>query len=591
MTILSQLQQALKPILEPYLEQAAQLGVKVPHTWVSEAADKRFGDYQCNIAMILAKPLKQSPRDLGGAIMNELNATGIESLAELSLAGPGFINFTITAQAWEQQLQAVTTDEHLGVEQAAQPKTIVVDFSAPNVAKPMHVGHIRSTIIGESLSRIASYLGHNVIKDNHIGDWGTQFGMILYAWKHDLDEAALEQDSIKELLRIYQKYSLLCKEDAEILAACKEELVKLQQGDAENLEIWKRCLELSKQGLNQIYDRLDVSFDYWLGESFYNDELSATVQLLVDKGLARESQGAIAVFSSEDKKNEQDCFKIHKDGEWRDNPMLIQKSDGGYNYATTDLATLFYREAQWSPDEIWYVVDSRQSLHFKQLFEIAQRLDFKPKLKHIAFGTILGQDKKPFKTRSGETPQLASVLDESIERAAQVIADKNPDLQGVEKDQVSQMVGIGAVKFTELSQHRLTDYIFSWEKMLALQGDTAPYLQYSLVRIQSIFRKLEGEYEVKGVAIKLNEAAEIRLGSTLCQFAERLPQVLDDHRPNLLALYLLDLAKAFHSFFEACPVLKSQGETQASRLALCALTQKVLNQGLSLLSIEAPERM
>ncbi len=590
MTLLSQLQQALEPILAPYLEQAAQLGVKVPHTWVSEAADKRFGDYQCNIAMILAKPLKQSPRDLGQSIMDELNATSMSGLAELSLAGPGFINFSVTRQSWEQQLSVVAADEYLGVEQAVDPKTIVVDFSAPNVAKPMHVGHIRSTIIGESLSRIASYLGHNVIKDNHIGDWGTQFGMILYAWKLELNESALEQDPIKELLRLYQKYSLLCKEDEVVLAACKEELVKLQQGDTDNLAIWKRCLELSKQGLNQIYDRLDVSFDYWLGESFYNDELPATVELLVDKGLARQSEGAMAVFSSGEKKDEQDCFRINKDGVWQDNPMLIQKSDGAYNYATTDLATLFYRDEQWSPDEIWYVVDSRQSLHFKQLFEIAQRLDFKPKLKHIAFGTILGQDKKPFKTRSGETPQLASVLDESVERAGQVIADKNPGLQGQQRDEVAEMVGIGAVKFTELSQHRLTDYIFSWDKMLALQGDTAPYLQYSVVRIESIFRKLDAEYDAQAV-IQLNEEAEIRLGSILCQFAERLPQVLDDHRPNLLALYLLDLAKAFHSFFEACPVLKSDGETQASRLALCALTQKVLNQGLELLSIKAPKRM
>ena len=376
-----------------------------------------------------------------------------------------------------------------------------------------------------------------------------------------------------------------------MLQACKVELVKLQQGDDENLAIWQKCLDLSKQGLNQIYDRLDVSFDYWLGESFYNNELAATVQRLVDEGLATKSEGAMAVFSSEEKKKEQDCFKINKDGEWRDNPMLIQKSDGGYNYATSDLATLFYRDEQWSPDEIWYVVDSRQSLHFKQLFDIAERLDFKPKLKHIAFGTILGQDKKPFKTRSGETPQLAAVLDESQQRAAEVIAEKNPDLQGTEKEEVSEIVGIGAVKFTELSQHRLTDYIFSWEKMLALQGDTAPYLQYSLVRIQSIFRKLEGEYQADYSQLKLAADAEIRLGSTLCQFAERLPQVLDDHRPNLLALYLLDLAKAFHSFFEACPVLKSEGETKKSRLALCYLTQKVLNQGLELLSISAPARM
>ncbi|MDX1680733.1 MAG: arginine--tRNA ligase, partial [Akkermansiaceae bacterium] len=470
-------------------------------------------------------------------------------------------------------------------------QTVVIDFSAPNVAKPMHVGHIRSTIIGDSLCRIARFLGFQVIADNHIGDWGTQFGMILHGWKTGLDREALEADPIPELLRLYREVNAATKEDASVLELCKSELVKLQAGDEENLEIWKQCIELSKQGLQKIYDQLDVHFDHWLGESFYNDRLAGLVEELLEKGIARESEGAVCIFSDESKKPEEDPFKVHKEGGWTDNPAIVRKADGGFLYATTDLATIEYRIDEWNADQVWYVVGVPQQLHFRQLFDAAQRWGKTGDFRHVAFGSILGEDRKLMKTRSGDNVQLADVLDEAVERAAKIIAEKNPDLPPEEAAQVANTVGIGAVKFAELSQGRLTDYVFAWDRMLALQGDTAPYLQYSRVRIRSIFRKLEEDFDATGAEIMLSADEEIHLARLHARFGEVLPATLEDFRPNLLANYLLELARAFHSFFEACPVLKSEEPTRSSRLALCELTAKILETGLGLLGIKCPERM
>jgi arginyl-tRNA synthetase len=579
MTLLQQIESALADAFEKVL------GEKVGAPVVA-AADLRFGDYQSNAAMALAKSRRTNPRELATRVVDALE---LGDLATADIAGPGFINFKVAPTAFASHVAGLLGDGRLGVPAVGDGRTVVIDFSAPNVAKPMHVGHIRSTILGDALSRIARFLGFNVITDNHIGDWGTQFGMILYGWKTRLDEAALGADPVTELVRIYREVNAETKADPAVLETCKGELVKLQGGDGENLAIWNRCVELSKQGLQKIYDRLDVSFDHWLGESFYNDRLGGLVDEFLDKGLARVSEGAVCVFSSGELPDDQDPFRIHKEAGWTDNPAIIRKADGGFLYATTDLATVEHRIDVWQADEIWYVVGAPQQLHFRQIFDACRRWGKTAGFHHVAFGSILGEDRKLMKTRSGDNVQLADVLDEAVERAGKVIAEKNPELEDAED--VAEIVGIGAVKFAELSQHRLTDYVFSWDRMLALQGDTAPYLQYSYVRIRSIFRKLENGFDASAAAIVLTEDAEIHLARLIARYGEVVPTLLDDHRPNLLANYLLEFARGFHSFFEACPVLKAEDAVRDSRLALCELAGRVLEHGLGLLGIRCPERM
>lgn len=581
MTLLQELESRLSSALTKALGEPTSAAI-------TPAADLRFGDYQSNAAMVLAKQRKTNPRALAQEIIDQLD---LENLATADIAGPGFINFRISPAAYAAHVSALIRDERLGVPATGEGKTVVVDFSAPNVAKPMHVGHIRSTIIGDSLARIARYLGFNVIADNHIGDWGTQFGMIIHGWKTLLNEESLAENPINELVRVYREVNAQTKEDPSILETCKAELVKLQAGDEENLAIWQKCIDVSKAGLQKIYDRLDVKFDHWLGESYYNDRLSGLVDEFVEKGLARESSGAICVFSGGIKPKEEDPYMVHKEEGWTDNPAIIRKADGGFLYATTDLATIQFRIDEWKADHIWYVVGVPQQLHFRQLFDAAARWGKTADYQHVGFGSILGEDRKLMRTRSGENVGLVEVLEEAVERAAKVIAEKNPDLQGEEAAQIAEIVGIGAVKFAELSQNRLTDYVFSWDRMLALQGDTAPYLQYSHVRIRSIFRKLDAPFDASAVEIHLNEDAEIHLARLLARFGEVVPTLIEDFRPNLLANYVLELARAFHSFFEACPVLKAEEPVRSSRLALCELTSRTLRKGLDLLGIAVPDRM
>ena len=555
-------------------------------TPVVASADLRFGDYQSNAAMAQAKQRRTNPRALAQQVVDAIELGGI---ATTDIAGPGFINFKVTPEAFAKRARRQLDDPRLGVPSLGDGRRIVVDFSAPNVAKPMHVGHIRSTILGDSLARIAEFLGFEVIRDNHIGDWGTQFGMILHGWKTRLNHEALETDPIVELVRVYREVNAATKDDPATLDVCKAELVKLQAGDEENLAIWQQCIDLSKLGLQRIYDRLDVKFDYWLGESFYNERLPGLVDEFLEKELARVSDGAVCIFSSGELQDEQDPFRIHKEDGWQDNPAIIRKADGGFLYATTDLATVEYRIDEWKADEVWYVVGTPQQLHFRQLFDACARWGKDGEFHHIAFGSILGEDRKLMKTRSGDNVQLVDVLEEAVDRSAKVIAEKNPNLTEEEIREIAEVVGIGAVKFAELSQNRLTDYVFSWDRMLALQGDTAPYLQYSDVRIRSIFRKLDGDFQP--AELQLGEDAEIHLARMLIRYGEVLPTILDDHRPNLLANYLLELARSFHSFFEACPVLKAEEDIRSSRLTLCALTSKVLRHGLGLLGIQCPDRM
>ncbi|MEO0415319.1 MAG: arginine--tRNA ligase [Verrucomicrobiota bacterium] len=521
---------------------------------VEIAQNKQFGDYQTNAAMVLAKVAKKNPRELAAEIVEAFDNAGLTDKPEI--AGPGFINFRLISEVLTDRIGLMLNDDRLGVDAFAESQTVVVDFSAPNIAKPMHVGHIRSTIIGDSLCRVARFLGHNVIGDNHIGDWGTQFGMILYGWKNDLNTDALAADPVSELLRVYRDINAKCKEDESLREVCKEELVKLQAGDEENLKIWEQCVEVSKQGLNKIYQRLDVEFDHWLGESFFNDRLGPLVADMLEKGHAEESDGAVCVF-----------YRDHD--KLADHPAIIRKSDGGFLYATTDLATIDYRVEAWKADAIWYVVGAPQELHMKQVFEAAKRrghhevaLDFVP------FGSILGKDRKMLRTRSGDTVQLADVLDEAVQRALAAVEEKNPEFSEEEKQQIAEAIGVGAVKYAELSQFRMTDYIFDWDNMLALKGNTAPYLINAYVRTRAIFRKLGSDFQGVGELV-LEEDAEKALALKLAQYAEIVPSVLSDFRTNVLATYLYETAAAYHKFWEACPVLKAEGAVKESRLAMC----------------------
>ncbi|WP_395744301.1 arginine--tRNA ligase [Prosthecobacter sp.] len=552
------------------------------------ASDTRFGDYQSNAAMILAKQLKMNPRALAEQIKAALQ---IEDLCEkITVDGPGFLNFTLSTGALAQRLSVIVKDDHVGVPQVEQPKTIVVDFSAPNIAKPMHVGHIRSTFIGDSLARVARFIGHKVITDNHVGDWGTQFGMIIHGWKTQLDKAALTKDPIHELVRVYKSVNAATKADEAVLETCKGELVKLQQGDAENLAIWKECVRLTLEQLEKVYGALDIKFDYYLGESFYNDALAPLVAEMLNQGIATISEGATVVFSDGSVKPENDPFLIREKDEWKAAPCIIRKGDGGFLYATTDLATIDYRVKEWHADEIWYVVGAPQQLHFRQVFAAAQRRGITTKMIHIAFGSILGPDGKMFKTRSGETVGLLEVIDEAIERSRAAADEKEQGLSDTEKDEIARIIGGGSVKYAELSQNRLTDYKFSWDKMLSLQGNTAPYLINAYVRTRSIFRKLDGQVTLTD-DLAITEPAERALAMKLAQFAENAHDILDDHRPNLLANYLYELANTYHSFYEACNVLRSEGAVRNTRLTLCEATSRVLKTGLGLLGIQTTERM
>jgi arginyl-tRNA synthetase len=542
---------------------------------VTQATDARFGDYQSNAALILAKQLGENPRAIAQRI---LDAYGLSDLSEPpTIAGAGFINFTLRPEAIAAHTAELLRDERLGVARDATARRIVIDFGSPNVAKPMHVGHIRSTVLGDALARIATFLGHEVIRDNHIGDWGTQFGMVIYGWKTLLDRAALERDPIAELVRIYKATNENATSDPKVREAVREELVKLQAGDPENFAIWKETVDLSMKEFERAYQLLDIHYDIQRGESFYNDRLPAVVERLLKSGIAEISEGAVCVFFRD----------IPELGE---KPAIIRKSDGGFNYTTTDIATVDYRIQDLKADTVWLVVGAPQILHFKQIIAIARREGYTADFRHITFGSILGENRKLMKTRSGENVPLRDLLDEAVQRARKIIEEKNPDLSESEKTDIAEKVGIGAVKYYDLSQYRMTDYIFSWDRMLSFQGNTAPYLQNAYVRIRSIFRKA-GEEFAAPTQIALGAPEEKTLALKLSQFAEVVPAVLNDFRPNLLANYLYELANAFHSFYEACPVLKSEEPARSSRLALCELSARVLGKGLDLLGIRVPEKM
>ena len=559
---------------------------------VRPCPDPKFGDYQSNALMALAKERKMNPRQLATDVVAKLDVA--EWCEKVDVAGAGFLNFRLKPSALAQALQNAARGAHLFFDQTGQPQTVVIDFSSPNVAKPMHVGHIRSTILGDSLARTLRLLGHRVVTDNHIGDWGTQFGKLIVGWKTKLDRAALAADPIAEMERLYKMVNAAGESDATVLERARQELVKLQSGDQENLAVWQEMIKLSEAQFDTIYGRLGVKFDHTYGESFYNDRLKGVVQELRDKGVARESDGAIAVFSDGTLPQKQDPFLKHEDGEWKPNPFLIQKSDGAANYATTDLATLAYRLQTWQPDEIVYVTDGRQQLHFQQLFATFRRWhpEAKVKLAHVWFGSILGDDGKPFKTRSGETIKLADLLDEAGERAFQVVSEKNPDLPEAQRREIARVIGLGAIKYADLVPNRQSDYVFSWDKMLALNGNTAPYLQYAYARIRSIFAKGGiADADLKAEEVSPTAPEELMLARHLLNFGLTLEAAAEEHRPNFLCNYLFELAGLFARFYENCPVLKAEPAERASRLVLCELTARVLKQGLDILGIETVEQM
>ena len=562
---------------------------------VRPCPDPKFGDYQSNALMSVAKARKMNPRQLATDVVAKLD---VSTLCEkVEIAGAGFLNFRLKPEVLNAALQSAARGEHLFFAKAPQPRTIVVDFSSPNVAKPMHVGHIRSTGIGDSIQRILRLLGHHVISDNHIGDWGTQFGKLLLGWKQILDRPALERDAIAELERLYKIINAECDATPARLEEAKQELVKLQAGDAENISIWQEMIRLSQKQFDTIYGRLGAKFDHALGESFYNPQLAGVVADLLARGIARESEGAVGVFSDGSMPPKEDPFLVNRDGEWVADPALVRKSDGGFNYMTTDLATVDYRIKTWSPHEIVYVVDDRQSGHFKKLFLTFGRWQpdatKRVKLVHVGFGKILGDDGKPFKTRSGDTVKLGDVLDEAVEHALKVVTEKNPELPEAQCREIARVVGIGAVKYADLLPNRQSDYVFSWDKILALNGNTAPYLQYSYARIRSIFRKAQdaGDWQSEINSISLAVPEELGLARHLLNFGLALESVGDECRPNFLCNYLYELSGHFARFYEACPVLKAEGAARVTRLLLCELTSRVLKQGLEALGIEVLEQM
>ncbi|WP_078084566.1 arginine--tRNA ligase [Microbulbifer mangrovi] len=551
---------------------------------VAPAKKAGFGDYQANGAMAAAKKVGTNPRELAAKIVDNLGDQPM--IEKVEIAGPGFINIHLSEDWMGKSLADARADARLNIATIANPQTVVLDYSAPNLAKEMHVGHLRSTIIGDALARLLEFQGHKVIRQNHMGDWGTQFGMLLAHLSDQIQKEDAEV-ALADLEKFYREAKIRFDEEEGFADRAREYVVKLQGGDPECLKLWQRFIDISISHSEEIYEKLNVTLkrsDVY-GESRYNDDLPVLVEELLERGIAVEDQGAVVVFIEE-----------MADKEGNPSPMIIRKKGGGYLYATTDLAGIRYRANQLKADRIVIVVDARQSLHLKQAFTTARKAGFLPEsvtLEHCAFGTMMGEDGKPFKTRTGGTVKLAALLDEAVERATALVAEKNPDLSPEERDLIGRVVGIGAVKYADLSKTRTNDYVFNWDSMLAFEGNTAPYLQYAYTRVRSIFRRAGVEpSDLKGDII-LGTDAERALAIKLNQFGEVLDQVAKDTFPHVLCTYLYELASAYMGFYEACPVLKEgvSEEAKQSRLQLCDLVARTLATGLDLLGIEVLEQM
>ena len=551
-----------------------------PAIQVENTRDKSHGDFASNIAMMLAKPAGLKPRDLAEKIIAALPAD--PQLSKAEIAGPGFINFFQNTEALAARLDSALADRKLGVRKPGPTQRVVVDLSAPNLAKEMHVGHLRSTIIGDAVANVLEFLGDTVIRQNHVGDWGTQFGMLLAY----LEENPADSDQLSDLENFYRAAKKRFDESAEFAERARSLVVKLQAGDPDYLSLWKRFNEISLSHCQKTYERLNVRLtpNDVMGESAYNEDLPSVVADLRAKGLLVESEGAQCVFLEE-----------FKTAEGTPLPVIVQKAGGGYLYATTDLAAVRYRSNVLKADRALYFVDQRQALHFQQVFEVARRAGFITNgmaTEHMGFGTMNGADGRPFKTRDGGTVKLIDLLDEAEQRAYALVKEKNPDLEESRLREIARVVGIGAVKYADLSKHRTSDYSFNFDLMLNFEGNTAPYLLYAYTRVAGVFRKLGKGYEEADGHIRLEAAHEQDLAARLAQFGEVLNTVAEKGTPHVLCSYLYDVAGLFSSFYENCPILAAQTpEQQQSRLRLAALTGLTLKQGLELLGLETLERM
>jgi arginyl-tRNA synthetase len=659
MSILAELQDRFRAALTGLVDDPTEF-----LSMIRPSADPKFGDYQANFAMPLGKRLGRPPREIAADAVAKLS---IDDLCEPpEVAGPGFINLRLKSDWLSGAVERAIASERLAVDPVVRPRTYVLDYSSPNVAKPMHVGHIRSTVIGDSLKRTLRFLGHKVIADNHIGDWGTQFGMIIYGYKHFLDETQYRAGAVGELSRLYRLVNRLVtyheakagiptlsqrveRVRAEVARLTEEtkaadkaarsaaekslrraqanlkdaetavqesqagidelendpqmaalasahptigrdvllETARLHDGDPVNLKLWREFLPPCLADIERIYSRLDVTFDVTLGESFYHDRLQRVVDDLLDRGIARVSDGAVCIFSDD-----------------QGTPMVIRKQDGAFLYGTSDLATIEYRAETWAPDAGLYVVDHRQSLHFEQLFAAARRWKKEYaslELEHISFGTVLGEDGRPFKTRSGDTVGLEGLLDEAIRRAHEIVSQGDdgkpggPEISAERRREIATVVGIGALKYADLAVNRTSDYTFSYDRMLAMNGNTATYMQYAYARVLSIFAKGNEDpaaLRASGARVQLNHPAERALAIALLQLGDALAQTASEYRPNLLTAYLFETANRYSTFFEECPVLRADtAETRASRLLLCDLTARTLRLGLELLGIDVVDKM
>ena len=544
---------------------------------IQNSTKKEFGDFQTNFAMMSSKLIAKNPREIANTIIENFEKNDI--IEKLEVAGPGFINIFLKNSFLNEEIKKLENEKYdfsfLNID-----KTVIIDYSSPNIAKRMHIGHLRSTIIGDSIKRILNFLGFKTLADNHIGDWGTQFGKLIVAYKNWLDKKAYEEDPIGELERIYVLFSDKAKKDPALEDEAREELKKLQLGNEDNQKLWKEFIDISLKEYNKVYERLDVNFDYYYGESFYNDMMPSVLEELKKKNIAREDQGALVVFFEDDKLP----------------PAIVQKKDGSFLYTTSDLATMKFRKNELKVDEAVYLTDDRQQNHFKQVFEIGKMLGepYDYKKTHIVFGIMRFGD-QIFSSRSGNTIRLVDLLDEAKKQVKKVIDEKNPNIPEEEKEKIAETIGSGAIKYFDLSQNRTSDITFTWEKVLNFEGNTGPYLQYTYVRIMSIFRKLEEEnINVENMDIVLDEMAGIEreLASELLKFPQAVVKSYENFRPNIIADYLFDTAKLFNSFYNSSSILKEEDkQVMDARILLAKKTAFVLKEGLELLGIKTVNRM
>ena len=541
---------------------------------VTVTTDAKFGDYQSNFAMVNSKIIKKNPREIAEEIISSIGENKI--IEKLEIAGPGFINIYLKDDFLGEYLKSVS-EKGVDFSFLNREGKVIIDYSAPNIAKRMHIGHLRSTIIGESIKRIYNYLGYDTIADNHIGDWGTQFGKLIIGYRKWLNHEAYKENPIEELERVYVEYSKQSEENPDMDIEARFELKKLQDGDEENTRLWKEFIKVSLEEYNRLYNRMDVKFDTYYGESFYNHMMPGVVEELLEKGIAVEDAGAKVVFFPEEE-------NLH--------PCIVQKKDGAYLYSTSDIATIKYKKENYDINKLVYLTDERQQDHFKQFFNIVEKLDWKMEKIHIWFGIMRFAD-GVFSTRKGNVIRLEQLIDEGRDRAFKVVNEKNPELSLEEKNEIAEIVGLGAIKYADLSQNRQSAVVFEWDKVLSFEGNTAPYLQYSYARIKSIIRKAKENSKEVDFSSKIifNNLIERNLAYHIVQFNRVVLKASETYKPNVIADYLYELSKKFNSFYSSCPILNQEEEILQSRLLLGYLTAKTIKEGLELLGIKTLERM